>query len=119
MPSECKSSKTCVHCNEYNSHHRSLCPKKFKVNHVSNVHLSGEAYSVFDVNSQSTGDNSSKVEGISENVLISSGELVLMQTAKAQVCNSDHGTGIETRILFDSGSQRTYISENLDDKLKL
>lgn len=28
---DCKRGKICVHCNERDSHHRSLCPKRFKV----------------------------------------------------------------------------------------
>lgn len=38
MSKDCKRSKACVHCGEVNSHHRSLCPKKYKAS-VSNAHL--------------------------------------------------------------------------------
>ncbi len=31
MASDCKINRTCVHCGEYNNHHRSLCPKKYGV----------------------------------------------------------------------------------------
>ncbi|CAG2249226.1 unnamed protein product [Mytilus edulis] len=38
---DCKKRKLCVHCGEKNSHHRSLCPKKFKMK-MTSVHLSEE-----------------------------------------------------------------------------
>ena len=38
---ECKQNKMCVHYGEFNIHHRSLCPKKFR-SKISNVHLSEE-----------------------------------------------------------------------------
>ena len=38
MSKDCKRSKACVHCGEVNTHHRSLCPKKYASN-VSTAHL--------------------------------------------------------------------------------
>ncbi|CAG2198095.1 unnamed protein product [Mytilus edulis] len=54
-----------------------------------------------------------------ENMLVSSSEMVLMQTAKTDVVNPKNKEKVETRILFDSGSQRTYISQSLASKLNL
>ena len=54
-----------------------------------------------------------------ENSLISSGEMVMMQTAKADVKNPDNGIKQNARILLDSGSQRTYITESLAKRLNL
>ena len=54
-----------------------------------------------------------------ENSLISSGEMVLMQTAKADIKNPVNGISQNARFLLDSGSQRTYITESLAKKLKL
>ena len=48
-----------------------------------------------------------------ENSLISSGEMVMMQTAKADVKNPGNGIKQNAQILLDSGSQRTYIKESL------
>ena len=42
-----------------------------------------------------------------ENSLISSGEMVLMQTARAAIQNPANGHRHNTRLLLDSGSQRT------------
>ena len=43
----------------------------------------------------------------------------LLQTARAQICNIETEETLTTRILFDTGSQRTYIIENLRKLLKL
>ena len=45
-----------------------------------------------------------------ENSMISSGEMVLMQTARVDINNPDNGFKQNTRMLLDSGSQRTYIT---------
>ena len=54
-----------------------------------------------------------------ENSLISSGEIVLMQTAKADIKNPVNGISQNAQILLDSGSQRTYITESLAKRLNL
>ena len=102
MSKDCKKNKTCVYCGEINMHHRSLCPQKFSTK-VSNAHLSGEITEV----------KESVYE--SENVLESSSEIVLMQTAKCEV----KPISDTVRILLDSGSQRTYVTERLAEQLQL
>jgi len=47
----------------------------------------------------------------SESVFLTTNEVVLMQTARAPVCNKNESTMYDVRILLDSGSQRTYITE--------
>ena len=42
-----------------------------------------------------------------------------MQTAKALIVNPDQDTSLETRIFFDCGSQRSFITEDLCKKLCL
>ena len=42
-----------------------------------------------------------------------------MQTAKADVKNPDYSIKQNARILLDSGSQRTYITESLAKRLNL
>ena len=46
-----------------------------------------------------------------ENVLVSSEEMVLMQTAKPHIRNPINGSRENVRLLLDSGRQRTYITE--------
>ena len=67
MSKDCKRSKACVHCGEVNTHHRSLCPKKYASN-VSTAHLVEE-----------TDEKAEIDEFAEENVMVSSGEMVLMQ----------------------------------------
>ncbi|CAG2208913.1 unnamed protein product [Mytilus edulis] len=114
---ECKRNKLCIHCNEVNSHHRSLCPKKFNTKNTC-VYLSEEI-------SEYCSDNvlqefeSTNNESEQESSMLAFGEMVLMQTATAEITNPNYTKKEKTRILFDSGSQRTYISQRLASKLGL
>ena len=55
-----------------------------------------------------------------ENNLIALGENVVMQTALVTVENPDnHALKMETRVLLETESQRTYITKDLADELKL
>ena len=104
---ELQNGKACVHCGEVNTHHRSLCPKKFKSS-VTSAHLTKEIL-----------ENRKYSVCSEENVLVSSGEMVLMQTAKTEIKGQRNSKGEIVRILLDSGSQRTYVTEALADKLQL
>ncbi len=106
---ECRRSKACVHCGESNAHHRSLCPKKFK--YSDSVQTRREVSALT--------EETNEPNKCQENALISSGECVLMQTAKAEIKNPNSSSSAEVRLLLDSGSQRTYITENLADRLNL
>ena len=103
---ECVLNKTCVYCGEANVHHRSLCPIKFKSNIAA--YLSGEINEI-----------ANECNQVEENKLISSGEIVLMQTATTQVKNPNNAPSELTRLFLDSGSQRTYLTEKLADRLNL
>lgn len=48
-----------------------------------------------------------------ENALVSSGEMVLMQTAQCTIRNPINGLNETARMLLDSERQRTYITETL------
>ena len=87
-----------------NKHHRSLCPEKFGSLQHENVHLVKEIQN--DLNK-------------TENVLLTSGEMVLMQTARATVKNQTSGMHDNVCILFDTGSQRTFITKSLARRLCL
>ena len=88
--SSCRQRVHCYYCKQWNRHHRRLCPQQFGT--VQNSSLLEELLEENEVLN-------------TENSLISSGEMVLMQTAKADVQNPVNG--------LDSGSQRTYIMESL------
>ena len=105
--SECfKRDSKCYYCRQINHHHRSLCPQKFGTTHRESAKLADEI---------------PIEDGLinTENSLISSGEMVLMQTAKADIKSTNNGYRHNIRLLLDSGSQRTYITESLAKKLDL
>jgi hypothetical protein len=91
---ECKGKKNCVYCGGFNVHHRSLCPKKFRL---------GE----FCVVNPEITDSLNNNELHEESALVSCDESVLMQTARTEVKSPFGTTSENARILLDSGSQRT------------
>lgn len=106
--SECGVSKTCFYCGELNSHHRSLCPHKFGLKQRESVQMADKL------------QEQGAVGGTeAENVLVSSGEMVLMQTATTHIRNPASGSRENVRLLLGSGSQRTYITEALARTLNL
>jgi len=54
-----------------------------------------------------------------ENALLSSNEIVTMQTAITKIKNTVEKIQTNVRVLLGSGSQITYISEKLAQKLKV
>ena len=102
----CPKRVSCFYCGKQNHHHRSLCPQKFSTLHREQANLSEETELQDD-------------ELNTENSLISSGEMVLMQTARADINNPNNGLKQNVRMLLDSGSQRTYITESLAKKMDL
>lgn len=92
---DCPKRIICAHCNKRNHHHRSLCPQKFGTTANEQANLAEEI-------------ESEDEELDTENSLISSGEKVLMQTARADINNPNNGLKQNVRMLLDSGSQRTY-----------
>ena len=105
---ECKKNKTCVHCGEENKHHRSLCPKMFGTKTLpesSNMTFNEK--------------NDKIAEETTENSLVSSNDMVLMQTALVEIQNPKNAFSLKTRLLLDCGSQRTYITESLANRLGL
>ena len=130
---ECTLTKNCFYCGQVNNHHRSLCPTKYRYLREEKCHLVEEMYVQEEIGS--TKDEmvtSSNKDGMftysqtlqedqasNENVLISSGETVLMQTAKTDIRNPMTGTTQTVRMLLDTGSHRTYITESLAKALDL
>ncbi|CAG2192995.1 unnamed protein product [Mytilus edulis] len=100
---DCKFEKACYHCKQKKGHHRSLCPKKIPSQQREVSHLPDEMCEI-----------ASSEENVPENSLLSSGDIVLMQTAQTTVSKTE-----VVSLLMDSGSQRTYITENLAKRLNL
>ena len=88
--------KPCVHCGENRKHHRTLCPKKLQIKSTA------EDQEWKDQPATGT-----------ESGMVAMGEKVVMQTALVSVgCND------KFLALFDRGSTRTYITEELAKMLK-
>ena len=96
---DCKVDRACAHCGRKDSHHRSLCNTLFQQPPSPQI-ISAE---------------SSKTEG----AMIASTNQVLMQTATVTVKNRKHNSSASVRLVLDSGSQRSYITEKLAKVLKL
>ena len=101
---DCKVNKPCFHCQKVGNHHMSRCPKRFSSNEES------ETLAIF---------TDPLVALETESSLLVCGEQVLMQTALADTVNLNTSKKLSTRLLLDCGSQRTYISEDLVNKLQL
>ena len=94
---DCDSHKKCRHCHK--KHHQSICDQ---------VH---PPHSVKPPEVLETINNTS-------NVARSSG-LVLLQTARAMASGKEGGASVNIRILFDTGNQRSYVTEALCRRLRL
>ena len=101
----CTVKKACVYCKQRNIHHRGLCITKFPVEKSSEM-----AHSVTEPLSATVA---------TEHTLLSSDEQVLMQTTTVEVENLQRSRQVTTRLLLDTGSQRTFITNELAEKLQL
>ena len=97
----CKKEKTCYHCKEKAAHHRSLCPRLFE---QAQTHLS------------ITTDSE---EQPPEQSMLAVGEQIVMQTALVEATDPNEKYKEPVRVLFDTGSHRSYITEELANKLNL
>eukprot|EP00112_Aurelia_sp_Birch-Aquarium-sp1_P011662 Seg2451.3 transcript_id=Seg2451.3/GoldUCD/mRNA.D3Y31 product="hypothetical protein" protein_id=Seg2451.3/GoldUCD/D3Y31 len=97
---ECTSNKNCRHCG--NKHHQSICYQESKKTNGNTPEPVEKEESATIASAASQGKSQ-----------------VLLQTAKTIAYKDGETRGIPVRILFDSGSQRSYVSESLKTKLKL
>ena len=93
---DCKSVIKCFNCGE--RHHAAMCMKNSKKERVN----------------QSNSENvtSTSLSGSSKNI-------GLLQTAQATVCDTKEKHSAKLRILFDSGSQLSYITPETKKRLRL
>jgi hypothetical protein len=95
-----------VYCYSFNRHHRSLCIKKYKE--------TAQEESLMRATEQITDE-----EKMKKNALLSHGGSVFMQTSLTDIQNLTSNESVKTRLLFDCGSQRSYITQSLAYKLRL
>ena len=95
------------------SHRATNCQKKWKCFKCGGRH--NFAICTFNNNR----DEDKKSESASANVNLAKIDSVLLQTGRAKISSVDEHKSAEVRILFDSGSQQTYISPETRKTLKL
>ena len=102
VASVCKNPKTCRHCGE--RHHQSICTtlSKHRSEEKSTTKPSEGEFS------NTTTTNTVRDKGT-----------VLLQTARATAINEENSKSTEVRILFDNGSQRSYVTSSLMSRLNL
>ena len=102
--SACLATKRCFYCgNQF--HHSSLCPTKFSSAERLETQSPGSTMAVsHDATMAFTGDD----------------QAVVMQTALVDVpTNSSDHVSTQARILFDTGSSRSFVTERLQERAKL
>ena len=110
----------CHYCERRGHHNRAICPNRFgnqaednpKVTVPDNISVATD-----DSNNQPLEVINSTTVG-SDQVLIASGERVLLQTANVPI-QTAKGKLIMARVLLDSASHRTFMTEKLAKELKL
>ena len=122
-------SRSCYHCKRIGHHHCIICPKQFKVSYDSDNQITES--SGLETNQSSTNLltslATSETDGDSlvstnnnvslSHTLLTTGERVLLQTARVTICGSD-GCKVSAYLLLDSANQRTFMTF-MTVKLKL
>ena len=109
----CSLNKACRICS--GNHHMSICENANRGNGTSEIQSRGSSVVVSDRRERRSNENKS-----STTVYVDSNTSILLQTAIApvSVVHQWHPV-VNMRILFDSGSQRSYLSERARAKLNL
>ena len=112
-------SKICYYCRK-TGHHRSICPTKFKAiqKNDSDVDKTSANLSSSETSKppqESDGKNDSNT--VVSNTLLAGGEKVLLQTAQVVVCKDV--SKCQARVLMDSASHQTFMTEQMAKQLNL
>ena len=133
---DCRSQRQCRKCGA--AHHQSICPKEQVTRNSNNLNqffpssatwqncvTSAEKKTTPTTGSQTAGNvNTGEQSSTEEQVFTVSGTVkskneVLLKTASVMARGENATNGIPVRILSDDGSQKTYITNNLKNRLKL
>jgi len=96
----CQKSRSCRVCS--GQHHQSICNNSASTKNA-------------EINNKT---NNNEITSNTTTTVANSRLHVVLQTARAIVTTPHNSKHVQGRILFDSGSQRSYITENLRQKLK-
>ena len=105
---ECSSTKTCRLCHK--KHHQSIC---------NSLLPQAEPFAPSSSSTQSIVPSQDVKNSVTTTSTNNGGRTVLLQTARAIATNNDTNSTTQVRILFDSGSQRSYVTERVCAKLRL
>lgn len=97
---DCDPKRKCRHCHKH--HHQSICDV---VNKSDNLNNSGS------IPQESTSTNTTDS--------LRDKKAVLLRTTRAVASNKDGSKSVNILVLFDNGSQRSYITESVKSKLNL
>ena len=100
---DCEKQQNCRRCEGW--HHQSICQRELQIKKPENP-AQQESKGGHDENHTTTATNVSSPK-------------VLLQTATTFAFSSEESTTVPARVLMDSGSQRTYITNSLKEKLGL
>ena len=117
---ECESSKTCRHCNR--QHYQFICDKRNSRDAPAYNHIDREF-----ANSNSNSGTSDNIGSSTEVVPTSTNttsvskkhQTVLLQTAHAVALATPNGPSVPVRVLFNSGSQLSCVTERVQRQLNL
>ena len=104
---DCRSTRTCRFCNR--RHHQSICTQQSFPSSSTEKKQSQPPTSTDETNH----DTSANCSTVNEE------KTILLQTAQAIVSNPISGHHRSVRVLFDNGSQRSYITEEVSQQLRL
>jgi len=104
---DCRSTRTCRFCNR--RHHQSICTQQPDTQSSQEVKRTQQPTSTDEIRKDTTANCST----------VCNEKTILLQTAQAIASNPVSGQYRSVRILFDSGSQRSYITEELSQQLRL
>ena len=109
---ECRNPKLCRNCG--GRHHQSICSKGFLPRNLPEKSEQNK-----NEQDKGAGNVGSKDSTLTVGNLVTNKRHVLLQTARAVATNEDGSKTCPVRILFDSGSQRSYLTDDLKRKLNL
>ena len=110
----------CFYCGKKQHHNRAICPQKFGDGEVRKTTVSGQDVSnvVTEENQDKPTDTLNASVG-TDQALVASGERVLLQTAVVPIQTADGLTTVMVKVLLDSASHRTFMTDQLAKRLKL
>ena len=110
----------CYYCGKRRHHNRAICPQRFG----NSAQPQPKSENVVATPTQLDNNKAKKVEvlnstSVQTQTLVSSGERVLLQTVIVPVQSSDKRKTILVKVLLDSASHRSFMTEKLAKQLQL